>query len=278
MRKFKHYLILTLTASIFGIIGCNPNEATEQINETIRNEVGHISDTEEVVGNTNNNSHKKNPGGTLFENTDNTEPWQTADLEIYNNIIQQYIDLINNNYYEKITYAYSEEWNEVGPDLNPELIYLLKEKDDFKFYYALCDIDKNGVPELFLGGSFLNNKITYYDMFSYDNIKGVNPFAAMDYMNFGYRTNLYINADGIIEVHWADSGTHHGRDYYKISADDFQLELLDSISLKPKNLETACFYSNNEYEQEISQEEFDAIIQKYQDADKMIMQWIEIER
>lgn len=265
MRAYRNYLIIILGIFILGNTSCNTNRIEDKIAKSERNETNMISYIEES-------------SNAITENFENLKTSPAADTEIYDTIINQYIEGINNDFYKDILYGESNEWELIGEDINDYLMYDMA-KECFEAFYALYDVDKNGIPELFLGGKFGDDDLTYYDMFTSDKAKAINPFNSLGYY-FGGRTYLYLYANGILEVHWYLGGTHHGRNFYKISSDGFNMELVESVSLKPKLSENGDlqdgYYHDEKGTIEISKQEFDKILHNYQDAGEVELDWVKI--
>ena len=258
MGIYRHYRIIILSILILGSTGCSTNRRLEQVAESARNESSILLNT------------------AITGTSINSETSPTTELNTYNSIIEQYINVKENDYYKDISLSESDRWGVIGPNLNLNLVYYLGTSENFEMYYALYDIDKNGIPELILGGAFNDDKPRLYDVFTYDKTEGINPFASLDY-NFGERTSLYLYANGILEVHWALGGTHHGMNFYKISSDGFNIELVEGVSIKPKDYEDGYYHDENG-ETEISKMEFDTILQSYRDAGEIELNWVKMDK
>lgn len=95
-------------------------------------------------------------------------------------------------------------------------------------------------------------------------------------MNFGYRTNFSLYGNGIIEVFYSSSAAESGVDFYRISADGFTPERIDSFtSVAHLEGDTPVFtYSQNG--NEITEEEYNVGIQGYE-IPLTPLDWIQIQ-
>lgn len=247
MKIYKRYLFLILGILMWGTTGC--------VN-------GQIEDQSNAISNDSKNLEIKatNESG-----------------DIYNNIINQYIDAIDNDFFKDVLSDQSEDWDLIGKDVNTNLLSNSRDYKQYKVYYALQDMDNNGNPELFIGGSDGNTPPLIYDLFIFNQEKVVNPFTELGY-EFGHRTHLDFYSDGVFEVDWSNSGMNNGMNFYRITADGYSIELIESISLNKSPHDVLKYYHDTEGTAEISKEEFNSILQRFRDVGKEKLLWIEINR
>lgn len=260
MKSYKHCLFIILGLFILGGSGCTQNHMGEQVIEGNNNENDTIPNKEKA------SSHmSKDLGGS--------EGIATAELDIYSSIIDQYIDAINHDFYKEILAGESNEWELIGADVNLNLLSCLGGSEQYKVYYALEDVDKNGIPELFIGGADGDSIPINYDMFTSDKTRAINPYSGYE---FGHRTNLYLYSNGIFEVDWTNSGINHGMEFYKISSNGYSIELVESVSINGTADGTTKYYHDAEGNTEISEEEFESILQSFRGTRKAELFWVEI--
>ena len=156
--------------------------------------------------------------------------------DAYGEIINQYIDAVKNNYYFDIRRTNEDLFGEkFGPDFNQKLLMDLwarrGNKYDFQVFYGFKDVDHNGIPELFIGSSNGIHSMNFYDIYTFDGTKVINPFDEIfENSDFGYRNYLYLYTDGILAQNWVNSGSNSGWSFYQFRDNGVNIELLDVIS------------------------------------------------
>ena len=206
--------------------------------------------------------------------------WETETI-IYNDIMNQYIDAVDKEFppQERVNYKREERWSLLGDEVDMYLIINAHAFESYKVYYALYDVDGNGTPELFIGGPWgRNTPPVIYDFFTFDGKQAISPFREAGYVErqFGYRVNLYFYSNGIFEVDWSNGAMNYGVDFYRLSPDGYNVYPVESVSVKvPYDLITR-FYHDAESEDEISEKEYNAILQKYMAVGEADLNWSEI--
>lgn len=203
-----------------------------------------------------------------------------TETNIYNDIMNQYIDAVDKEFppQERMNYKREERWSLLGDEVNMYLIINAHAFESYKVYYALYDVDGNGTPELFIGGPWgRNTPPVIYDIFTFDNVQAINPFTEL-YDGFGHRTNLYFYTNGIFEVHWSNGGYDNGEDFYRLSENGYSVEFIETVSRFYGGYEEnrLRYYHDAERKKEISQKEADAILQKYMAVGEADLKWSEI--
>ncbi len=132
-----------------------------------------------------------------------------TETNIYNDIMNQYIDAVDKEFppQERVNYKREERWSLLGDEVDMYLIINAHAFESYKVYYALYDVDGNGTPELFIGGPWgRNTPPVIYDFFTFDGKQAISPFREAGYveLQFGYRVNLYFYSNGIFEVDWSN--------------------------------------------------------------------------
>ncbi|MGL6201975.1 MAG: WG repeat-containing protein [Lachnospiraceae bacterium] len=214
--------------------------------------------------------------GSIEEQGDETES-NTNVEEIYQKVLNQYKQAIDENYYRDILDGVSDDEDIIGEYINMELLSSSRYYDEFYVYYAFEDVDDNGMSELLIGASdaTTNNRL-YYDIFSTDGNK---PIRIFEDMEFGYRTNFFIYSDGIIEINWSGSAFDNGYEFYSISTDGYTPELKESISMHGNHetpSESSKYYHDTDGVLEITETEYNQIYSSYEEKEEYKINWIEL--
>ncbi|MCM1251448.1 MAG: hypothetical protein NC321_01385, partial [Clostridium sp.] len=192
---------------------------------------------------------------------------------LYTDVLEQYQDMVQNDFYKNLidTDYYD---NSFGDAIGLEIRHL--EQD---IYYALYDIDGNGIAELIIAGgenhnANADNAPWNYDLYGYDGTKAVHIFSDME---FGYRTNFSLYENGVIEVFYSSSAAESGVDFYKIRKDGFTPEKIDSFAVVGHLEGDAPVFNYLQNGNEIAEDEYHAKIQSYEIALAKGLQWIQIQ-
>lgn len=256
-------------SAAFLFAGCSASKPKENAPDASEKET---ANTEHSV--TENDSTEEQPDNAITGESDvtdtQTEPAENTD--IYNDVLAQYSDMVQNDFY--VDLLDSDTWeSSFGEDIGFEI---RAHKQDI--YYALYDIDGNGMMELIIAGgeySVSNPDFTpwNYDLYGYDGNDVVHIFPEMD---FGYRTNFSLYDNGVIEVFYSSSAAESGTDFYKIGADGFTPERIDSFAAVGHLEEDEPVFTYFQNENEITEEEYNAGIQNYTAA-ITALDWIPIQ-
>lgn len=165
-----------------------------------------------------------NDSGGAAEGTGAAGNTEDEEAGIYSDIIAEYRDMVQNNFYQDLLekedlLAYE---NSFGKDIGSEIRHAQK------VYYALYDIDGNGTQELIIGGGEDASNPWNYDLYTYDGSKAVHVFPDFE---FGYRTNFSLYENGIIEVFYSGSASESGNDFYRMNAAETGAEIVESFSI-----------------------------------------------
>lgn len=190
----------------------------------------------------------------------------TADTAIYDHILAEYSDMVQNDFYENLRDSDTYE-SSFGEHIGLEI---RTHKQDI--YYALYDIDGNGTNELIIAGG--ENVFWEYDLYGYDGTKAVHIFSEME---FGYRTNFSLYENGVIEVSYSGSSAESGTDFYKIGNDGFTPELVDSFSAVAHLEREHPVFTYYQKKDEIPKEEYETGIQSYEVPLATALDWIQIQ-
>lgn len=192
---------------------------------------------------------------------------------IYDPILSQYRAAIENGFYRDILRSGNGDWSVIGENINPELLIASGYFDSYFVFYALQDIDANGTPELLIGGGESLDTVTNYDVFTWDETRIVSLFPNLQ---FGYRTTFRLLSDGIFSVRWSNSAAHSGYHFYRIAEDGITVEEVESICLKAdpeSSLDTIRYYHDAEGINEITEAEYNSILERYDAAPSMALSW-----
>ena len=203
--------------------------------------------------------------------TDNQKA-PTENTNIYNDVLTQYSDMVQNDSYVNLRDSDSHE-SSFGKDIGLEI---RTHKQDI--YYTFYDIDGNGTMELIIAGG--ENAVSNpafspwnYDLYGYDGTNVVHIFPEME---FGYRTNFSLYGNGVIEVFYSNSAAESGVDFYNIGTDGFTPELIDSFTSVGHLEGDEPVFTYTQNGNEISEEEYNANIQGYEIA-LTALDWIQIQ-
>lgn len=212
---------------------------------------------------------------------DNYEIYETSfTLDAKNNVLSEAIllmpkientDDFSEKYYSEVLSQYKEalennfDSDSLGEYVN-ENIYPIPTE----LYYALYDVDCNGIPELFISTSHI------WDIFTYANGK-IHRFT--DDASLGslyYQNTVYVYKNGIILIQ-GHSGQASSYAFYKYSsADGFTPMLIDHIS-KGAMSSSLTFYYDEIADVEITEDEYTAVYEKYTSNEEVEFDWKLIE-
>lgn len=192
---------------------------------------------------------------------------------IYDPILSQYRAAIENGFYLDILRSGDGDWSVIGENINVELLIASGNFESYFVFYALQDIDGNGIPELLIGGSDSADTVTNYDVFTYD---GTNIVPLFPDLQFGYRVTFRLLSNGIFAVTWNSSAAHSGYSFYRIAEDGITAEEVESICLKAdpeSSPNTLRCYHDAEGIAEIPEAEYNAILEGYRNISSMELSW-----
>lgn len=188
---------------------------------------------------------------------------------IYGDIIAEYRDMVQNNFYQDLLekedlLAYE---NSFGKDIGSEIRHAQK------VYYALYDIDGNGTQELIIGGGEDASNPWNYDLYTYDGSKAVHVFPDFE---FGYRTNFSLYENGIIEVFYSGSAAESGNDFYRMNAAGTGAEIVENFSIIGSLDGDTTVITYYQGKNVITENEYNQKIQEYEVALQTPFSWTEI--
>ena len=188
---------------------------------------------------------------------------------IYGDIIAEYRDMVQNNFYQDLLekedlLAYE---NSFGKDIGSEIRHAQK------VYYALYDIDGNGTQELIIGGGEDASNPWNYDLYTYDGSKAVHVFPDFE---FGYRTNFSLYENGIIEVFYSGSASESGNDFYRMNAAGTGAEIVENFSIIGSLDGDTTVITYYQGKNVITEDEYNQKIQEYEVALQIPFSWMEI--
>lgn len=202
--------------------------------------------------------------------TETEEETETEENSVYAPVIEQYRTAIKNNFYESLLNGFSDDWDVIGNFVSTMILSHSRYFDNFKVYYALTDINKDGRDELIIGAAEAGGTITKYDIFTND---GTTPIPLFNVGGFGERTFFQLYDNGIIYINGSGGAHYHGYTYYKLPIDSTKVELVENFSLEEYH-----YYRTDENGNKISsisESEFKEAQSKHKSAD-LAMNWVEI--
>lgn len=185
----------------------------------------------------------------------------------YSIVIDQYKEAISNDFYRNNFDGVSSDIK-IGNYLNSELLSLAGTYNSFSVYYSICDVNADGVDELFIGAKGDDEEIRSYDIFVYANGKISRPFTDKQ---FGYRTNFYLLKGNVFEIVSSGGAYTTGVEYYKISHDN-STKLISSLLY-----DYGKYYSvDGKYKNSITEKQYNDILAKYRNSGYYNFEWKKI--
>ncbi len=192
---------------------------------------------------------------------------------IYNDVLAQYQDMVLNDFYRSLIDSDKYD-SSFGDAIGSEIRHF--EQD---IYYALYDIDGNGIMELIIAGgenrhANPDHSPWNYDLYGYDGTNVVHIFSDME---FGYRTNFSLYENGVIKVFYSNSAAESGIDFYKIGDDGFTPEKIDSFAVVGRLEGENPVFAYSQNGNEITENEYNENIQNYEITLAKKLDWILIQ-
>lgn len=269
MKRYKTYLTAALVSSaafLFG--GCGTGQAEKaQIEAAVVEEEGSADRSAAE-----NHAAEEETQNITNENSAEA-PQDLLPTAIYDSVLAEYSDMVQNNFYTKLRDSDTYESN-FGEHIGLEI--RTHEQD---IYYTFYDIDANGTMELVIAGG--ENSVSEpvfspwnYDLYGYDGTRAVHIFPEI---NFGYRTNFSLYENGVIEVFYSSSAAESGVDFYEIGNDGFTPELIDSFTTTAHLENDSPVFTYFQNGNEITEEEYHTLIQGYETPLAAGLDWILIQ-
>lgn len=210
-----------------------------------------------------------NDSGGAAEGTGAIGNTEDEEAGIYSDIIAEYRDMVQNNFYQDLLekedlLAYE---NSFGKDIGSEIRHAQK------VYYALYDIDGNGTQELIIGGGEDASNPWNYNLYTYDGSKVVHVFPDFE---FGYRTNFSLYENGIIEVFYSGSAAESGNDFYRMNAAGTGAEIVENFSIIGSLDGDTTVITYYQGKNVITEEEYNRKTEEYEVALQTPFSWTEI--
>lgn len=268
IRKYGYIAAAALAMSVL-FVGCGQEkEPDTQLWETISKEDaqnGGTGDNDAAGAGTAGN----NDSGGAAEGTGAAGNTEDEEAGIYSDIIAEYRDMVQNNFYQDLLekedlLAYE---NSFGKDIGSEIRHAQK------VYYALYDIDGNGTQELIIGGGEDASNPWNYDLYTYDGSKAVHVFPDFE---FGYRTNFSLYENGIIEVFYSGSASESGNDFYRMNAAGTGAEIVENFSIIGSLDGDTTVITYYQGKNVITEDEYNRKTEEYEVALQTPFSWTEI--
>lgn len=270
IRKYGYIAAAALAMSVLFAACGQEKEPNTQLWETISKEENAQNDgtgDNDAAGTAgNNDSIGATDRAGVKGNTGNTEDEAVG---IYSDIIAEYRDMVQNDFYQDLLdkedlLAYE---NSFGKDIGSEIRHAQK------VYYALYDIDGNGTKELIIGGGEDASNPWNYDLYTYDGSKAVHVFPDFD---FGYRTNFSLYENGIIEVFYSGSAAESGNDFYRMNAAGTGAEIVENFSIIGSLDGDTPVITYYQGKKAITEDEYNRKMEEYEVALQTPLTWTEI--
>ncbi len=264
-----HIATAMILSGAFLFAGCGTNASKDAAPDAVEEET---SNNENLVTENDIKEENQNKDITSGNDAADNQKTSTENINIYNDVLAQYSDMIENDFYANLRDSDTYE-SSFGEDIGLEI---RTHKQDI--YYTFYDVDGNGTMELIIaGGENAVSNPTFspwnYDLYGYDGTNVVHIFPEME---FGYRTNFSIYDNGVIEVFYSNSAAESGVDFYKIGTDGFTPELIYSFTAVGHLEGDKPVFTYSQNGNEITEEEYNASIRGYELA-LTALDWIQIQ-
>lgn len=277
IRKYGYIAAAALAMSVL-FVGCGQEkEPDTQLWETISKEDaqnGGTGDNDAAGAGTADATRAVEGAGAVdatraVEGTGTAGNTKDEEAGIYSDIIAEYRDMVQNNFYQDLLekedlLAYE---NSFGKDIGSEIRHAQK------VYYALYDIDGNGTQELIIGGGEDASNPWNYDLYTYDGSKAVHVFPDFE---FGYRTNFTLYENGIIEVFYSGSAAESGNDFYRMNAAGTGAEIVENFSIIGSLDGDTTVITYYQGKNVITEDEYNRKTEEYEVALQTPFSWTEI--
>lgn len=277
IRKYGYIAAAALAMSVL-FVGCGQEkEPDTQLWETISKEDaqnGGTGDNDAAGAGTADATRAVEGAGAAdatraAEGTGAAGNTEDEEAGIYSDIIAEYRDMVQNNFYQDLLekedlLAYE---NSFGKDIGSEIRHAQK------VYYALYDIDGNGTQELIIGGGEDASNPWNYDLYTYDGSKAVHVFPDFE---FGYRTNFSLYENGIIEVFYSGSASESGNDFYRMNAAGTGAEIVENFSIIGSLDGDTTVITYYQGKNVITEDEYNRKTEEYEVALQTPFSWTEI--
>lgn len=277
IRKYGYIAAAALAMSVL-FVGCGQEkEPDTQLWETISKEDaqnGGTGDNDAAGAGTADATRAVEGAGAVdatraAEGTGTAGNTEDEEAGIYSDIIAEYRDMVQNNFYQDLLekedlLAYE---NSFGKDIGSEIRHAQK------VYYALYDIDGNGTQELIIGGGEDASNPWNYDLYTYDGSKVVHVFPNFE---FGYRTNFSLYENGIIEVFYSGSAAESGNDFYRMNAAGTGAEIVENFSIIGSLDGDTTVITYYQGKNVITEDEYNRKTEEYEVALQTPFSWTEI--
>ena len=277
IRKYGYIAAAALAMSVL-FVGCGQEkESDTQLWETISKEDaqnGGTGDNDAAGAGTADATRAVEGAGAVdatraVEGTGTAGNTKDEEAGIYCDIIAEYRDMVQNNFYQDLLekedlLAYE---NSFGKDIGSEIRHAQK------VYYTLYDIDGNGTQELIIGGGEDASNPWNYDLYTYDGSKAVHVFPNFE---FGYRTNFSLYENGIIEVFYSGSASESGNDFYRMNAAGTGAEIVENFSIIGSLDGDTTVITYYQGKNVITEDEYNRKTEEYEVALQTPFSWTEI--
>ena len=109
--------------------------------------------------------------------------------------------------------------------------YIIEPMLDGLAHYAFYDIDGNGIPELFIPAYFDFGYYFLADVYTIKDDSPVRLFEGVEDRGFWARNKLSFTKDGKgFFVHGSSGAAYSLRDYYRVSENGYQVELIEGFA------------------------------------------------
>ena len=180
----------------------------------------------------------------------------------YNEVINQYVELKNNNFYRGKDFGSID--NYIKKYVSRLLVIHKAIYGDLSndIWYSLYDIDKNGVNELIISDKN-DGSGNIYDIFTYANGKiyslhnEISGSYSSEYSSWGERTQISLYKNGVIGIYGSGGAYAHGMSFYRIGTDGYSMICHFDVEILYDKYYISDPFSDSSSKQEVSEEFFE---------------------
>ncbi len=198
----------------------------------------------------------------------------------YDPVIAKYKEVEKNGFTasEEDTYTVdmegSGEYDGTDGVINPMLLEDMQGMEGGHVYYALYDINNDTCDELIIGAGDSAENAQIYDIFTFDEGDALRILPGDTCL--GYRVHGQFLNGGIVEVIFSGGAASTAYSFLEIPSDDIRLKTVTMLSYEgdPGDPDAPAEYHDGpDLENEITEEDFNKILDDYEGAGAVTLEW-----
>ncbi len=178
---------------------------------------------------------------------------QKTDVD-YSEVINQYKQAVKKDFYYDVLEDSNKDINDYkGKYVSENVLHHAMFSRKFGVYYAMIDINNDGISELVIGAGEEAEYLGEYDIFTYNDNKVVPLFPVGTFYERSYHT-IYDN--GVIQHDGSGGAAYHSVNFYKLPTDTDKVEFIKGFTI-----EEGLYYESNsdgERNQRISEGDYNS--------------------